>query len=643
MSGTRREIKPIDTILEYSTVSVKQPSSIKTALKLHQLGTLQRALELEVHDFTESEPEKNQIRSQVGVIGDKVGSGKSLVALALVASQPSVPVQKGYHIVTEKSLVTEVLWKPSSDPEVLPLSVIVIPHSIQKQWKEYVEVHTKKEFRVKCLFREASFSDLKEEKMTEMLSNTDLIIVTATMFRSFYEIFHDYKRYRIHRLTELGQTIKPLFFSRFIIDEADSINLPGHRKLDSVFYWFLTSSLQNILNPRGFLKTVPASTYGRGLPYTRSYHEGGISRSGFVMDLFSDFDFTVSRLKHIILKNSDSFIDASFQLEEVEMNTIHCKSPSVLSIIKDLVPDEIINLVASGNIEHAITKISSEKTNQLNLVDVLTKKTQQDLENLHFELEMKQKINYTTEKQKQQTIERVLVRIEETKKMIETITDRARSSVQDECLYCCTDDIQKPTITRCCQKAFCFECITAWLSDHNTCPNCSLTCGVDSLVIIDENQSSQHTLKATNDPEPTIHMKTKLESIRAIIDNNPSGKFLVFAAWDNSFQCVEKELKSVGKEYEIIKGSGGRVHSIVEKFKSPDSNLNVLLLNSKCFGSGLNLENTTDIIIFHKMDTDMEKQVIGRGQRYGRKGKLRVWKLFYDFEESSSVNSVSTV
>ena len=628
-----KEVKPIDTITEYSSVSVKQPSCIKTPLKIHQLGTLQRALELEVHDFTDAVPGENQIRSQIGVIGDKVGSGKSLVALALVASRPIVPIHTGYHYVTEKSLVTEIIWKKTPEPEIIPVSILVIPHGIQKQWKEYVDTHVTKDFRVKCFFRESSFSDLLREKMTEMLSTTDLIIVTATMFCNFYHIVNEYKRYIIQTSIDLGKVAKPLLFSRFIVDEADSINIRGHRKMDSVFYWFLTSSLQNILNPHGVMRTVP-TTYGRG---TRSFYEGGISNNGFIKDMFSDFEFTDSRLRHIIIKNSDALVDASFHLEDIEMHIVQCKSPSVLSIIRDLVPDEIINLVASGNIEHAITRISAEKTNQLNLVDVLTKKTQQDLENLELELDMKQKFNYSCEKQKLQAIEKIQARIGETKKKIETIIERARASITEECLYCCTDTIQKPTVTRCCQKAFCFECITAWLSDHNTCPNCSSTCGVDNLVIINESCTTSSSVEVSVEVvAPDVQMITKLENILTILEKNPSGKFLIFAAWDNTFQCVEKELKSVGKEYEIIKGSGGRVNAIVERYKEKRSSLDVLLLNSQCFGSGLNLENTTDIIIYHKMDADMEKQVIGRGQRYGRIGKLRVWKLFYDFEMPST-------
>jgi SNF2 family DNA or RNA helicase len=60
--------------------------------------------------------------------------------------------------------------------------------------------------------------------------------------------------------------------------------------------------------------------------------------------------------------------------------------------------------------------------------------------------------------------------------------------------------------------------------------------------------------------------------------------------------------------------------------------VNLLAINSRFYGSGLNLENTTDIIMFHKFDSEVEKQVIGRAQRMGREKALKVWYLLYDNE-----------
>jgi SNF2 family DNA or RNA helicase len=85
-----------------------------------------------------------------------------------------------------------------------------------------------------------------------------------------------------------------------------------------------------------------------------------------------------------------------------------------------------------------------------------------------------------------------------------------------------------------------------------------------------------------------------------------------------------------GIVYSKLSGSTGRISNIIKKYD--DGDIPVLLLNAKHFGSGLNLQMTTDIIIFHRMSSDLEKQVIGRGQRLGRTSTLNVTYLCYDNE-----------
>ena len=58
----------------------------------------------------------------------------------------------------------------------------------------------------------------------------------------------------------------------------------------------------------------------------------------------------------------------------------------------------------------------------------------------------------------------------------------------------------------------------------------------------------------------------------------------------------------------------------------------MLLLDAKYCANGINLENTTDIVIYHLMDKDRTEQIIGRGQRPGRIEPLNVWKLCYENE-----------
>jgi hypothetical protein len=68
-------------------------------------------------------------------------------------------------------------------------------------------------------------------------------------------------------------------------------------------------------------------------------------------------------------------------------------------------------------------------------------------------------------------------------------------------------------------------------------------------------------------------------------------------------------------------------------------NAKILLSNSKLFGCGMNFENSTDIIFVHKMDKEMEEQVIGRAQRMGRKTVLNILYLEYENESTFVIPS----
>ena len=57
------------------------------------------------------------------------------------------------------------------------------------------------------------------------------------------------------------------------------------------------------------------------------------------------------------------------------------------------------------------------------------------------------------------------------------------------------------------------------------------------------------------------------------------------------------------------------------------------MLNAVNYGSGLNLQSATDIIIYHELNNELETQVIGRAQRLGRKEGLNVYYLFHENEK----------
>ena len=97
-----------------------------------------------------------------------------------------------------------------------------------------------------------------------------------------------------------------------------------------------------------------------------------------------------------------------------------------------------------------------------------------------------------------------------------------------------------------------------------------------------------------------------------------------------------KNLEKYEIKYAILKGTINRINKIIDDYST--GKIKIILLNSQYFGSGLNLQMTTDLIIYHKLEASIEKQAIGRAQRLGRKTPLNLIYLHYQGEENYYMN-----
>jgi len=109
-------------------------------------------------------------------------------------------------------------------------------------------------------------------------------------------------------------------------------------------------------------------------------------------------------------------------------------------------------------------------------------------------------------------------------------------------------------------------------------------------------------------------------------------KILIFSSTDMSFDRIIRIMRELNIKYADLKGNKYIIQKTLNNFK--EGNINVLLVNIYNYGSGLNLECSTDIIMFHKFDKLIESQVIGRAQRKGRKEKLNIHYLLNENEIS---------
>ena len=696
----------------------EQPKNLTIKLKPHQLAILHRAKYLETNTIDiEIDGYSTKIDVNMGVIGDKVGSGKSFVFLGLLENEINFNrdiyrIQSTYHnhCVRKPPVILQcVSRKKFKQTPALDVNVLVVPLGVINQWKRYIEKDSnikfytiKKWTDLRKLLTEYQLDDLEDipdddskkkrkkknnknrkKKYYNLLSDNqyykfslnrkNLLRHTSSTHPSTFFQNKDYLlklgKLDLNKLSQYKLLlVSPSFYNelsfyfnfddltiqRLCFDEADSLNIPNCQRINCNFTWFITSSLKNIQHPSGwkvpFTRTYP--DYNGNVRTYQSYRrEGGIHNNGFIKSVCQNIE-TWSMRKYMFLQNEEKFIKMSFKLPEMLSHIIFCMNTRNINILNGVVSQEIMNMLNGGDINGAIQRLDIPVKNVSNVIQGATMKLNIELDNLKIELDGKQRKTYSSSNAKKKSIASTQIKIRDIENKIKCIQDRISDT--ECCCICYDDEMTMPTMVKCCQKSMCFECITMTITQTNKCPYCrSQLTTKDLIVMSDENlvveEEEEEEEIELNLPNIKNHSEkySKEDNFKRIVTwivnnrNVKSGelllskmKLLVFSEYSATFnQNYIDTLNTLGLKYNRVKGTVNSINITIDKYKNEDTD--VLFLNSKYFGSGLNLENTTDIIITHKMDSELEKQVIGRAQRVGRETPLNVWKLYYQSEHNS--------
>ena len=65
-----------------------------------------------------------------------------------------------------------------------------------------------------------------------------------------------------------------------------------------------------------------------------------------------------------------------------------------------------------------------------------------------------------------------------------------------------------------------------------------------------------------------------------------------------------------------------------------------MFLNARNMGAGLNIDSATHVVLFHRMSSELEKQIIGRAMRLGRTAPLEVVHLLHENEVGNVISHV---
>lgn len=592
-------------------------SRYKIKLHPHQLTLLQACINFEnekiylknrqhiVDNYNVGD--NDYIRTNMGVIGDKVGSGKSYVILALILENKCISNSQ-----IESYGLNNIFINITSPLETYKTNLLVVPHNLFYQWKKYINnITDNPNFKHKLICRK---KDLQEFILdTKKLNDYDLILVTDTNFKVISNLI-------------LVNNIK---INRLIFDEIDSLNIPNNKKLNSNFYWFITASYTNLLFPRGY------GFYDRKLNiYIRK--ASGLSNKGYVTDLFNNIFYNMKQeFSHLlVLKNDDKYIDESFNIPIPNQYIIECKDPVTAKLLNGIVDKNVLNCLNANNNKGAIELFNSrQKITENNIINIVIEKFVEEINNLDIQIQAYGQMVFNTNEELN-NIERKnrIDRLENKKKdlniKINDIKDRIN---KNNICSICYETIDNKTLVKCCSNTFCFKCINLWLCQNASCPLCKNNLKEDQLYLIqDKEESIKNEIIDSNEMNKEFD---KLQNLEILLRNKKKGsKYLIFSEYDISFERIISIINNDYK-YSYLKGNKYIIQKILKEYKEGD--LDILLVNIHNYGSGLNLENTTDIIMFHKFDANIEEQVIGRAQRFGREDSLNIYYLLNQNEISN--------
>lgn len=592
------------SIINIDDQEINQPKELKLSLFKHQKKAIWKMIEIEnTHKIVRKDINR-ELRTNFGIYSDKVGSGKTLVMATLlnVNKNPS-PAYILPQQVTNHVMVSRIGDNRRNTYFNIKTTLIIVPHGLTNQWENTLikdvglniqKVNTKR--MVSQLINDIkNYIKMESDASSStQIEPIPIILISNTMFRHFNSECYEY--YRVNSLK--------IKWNRIIIDEPHTFVLPGN-SLKSDFCWFVCATPNDILySNRQWLRYIMGGEY---------YYE------------------RMNPNELAVIKSENHVIEQSLRLPPYIENFIKCKAPTYLfdRRIRNNLPTEALARLHANDVMGAMEILNINAKSESSILDSLIENYKNRVHNEKLEITRLMQIRNINESDRRDRIQRHEGKVREFENKIKSITERV--TISENCPIC-LDSVSDPrAITNCCHKSFCFECILMGLkASNNRCPMCKSNIHTNSLHI----ESAVHIdkkIKLDNNPK-TPKLLSKTDTILKMIKNmDENSRYLIFSEYDNSFQRISYKLSEAMIPFKVLKGSVDEQQKNIKKYESGE--IKILMLNANNFGAGLNLQKTTNIIIYHQFRTeDLKTQVIGRAQRIGRQTPLNVHYLEYEVQ-----------
>lgn len=586
----------------------EQPHKIKTKLKAHQLACLYKAMHMEQNGNIDYETSKKitvgmkdinkiSVKTNIGILGDIVGYGKTITALSIIANSDinkihinntmSVSVCNPYNY-SYLSYTTDNQNIIRND-NIINSTLVIVPRGpVYVQWEKTLKENTTLKYlcieNLKFIKNKLPESKSSLQDIKKYFESYDVVLIKNTTLESFIS---QYSSILCHDNIEKIPFIKR--WKRIMIDEIhDLCNCIPLMYYD--YLWLISGTHESLLYS------------------IRSY-------KSILFHMKDSLSYETINL--ILVKGSRDFVRNSFKIPLPNEKIYVCRMHSRMNIIKNFVCASILEKINANDIYGAIKDLGGKADTQTNVVELVSNDLMREISNKERERDYIESLDISIEN-KTLRIKTIDFDIAMKKDKLKNLQDRINEINSKSCSICMYD-IEHPIMLEC-THSYCAACIIQWLNKNINCPECRHVIDTEKMISI-MNDKDIHKLKNEK--------KSKLDTLIDIIKNKPEGRYLVFSQFDSGFGEIARTMSNNDIVSSELKGNTSHMMNVLNKFKSGE--INVILLNTNFAGSGIDISIATDVIIFHSMGL-AKHQAIGRAQRIGRTDILNIHYLCYEHE-----------
>jgi SNF2 family DNA or RNA helicase len=641
MSSAENNTLTYDIELDGNSMRCGQPSKIKKILKPHQLACLYKAIYMEnIGTITyknrdvslrNNNPRTIKISTNIGIIGDIVGYGKTLTALSIIAHNSldkihinstkvhSFHSNKAYNYFTAE---TDNLSLPNQDNMINSTLIIVPRGPVYVQWEKTLKDATDLKYiaieDLNFIKKNLPPFTNNERDIIDYFNQFDVVLIKNTTLDRLLD-YYNYPAAIKHFIYK---------WKRIMIDECHDI-INKIEIFDYLFIWLISGTYFNMCN------RISSPSY------SQYYNIKDILREDYI--------------NYILVKCDKDFVKESFKIPPIIEYYHLCKMSKYLKIIKKYINSSILDKINANDISGAIKDLGGKNETEEGIATLICADMNKNLSNKQKEREYISGLDILEENKanRLKTIDNEITIIEgKIKDLTERITE-----INSKICSICLDNVSQPIILEC-THIFCGSCLFKFLNSphsnsqhsqhshasHNAinkrCPDCR------AEIRSTENLTAIVSIKneITNEIAPPVcegiskigkGILNKEDTLLEIIKNKPDGKFIVFSRVD-VFTNIIKLLVSNGITFAELKGNTSHMMNVLKDFKN--GVINVILLTTQYAGYGIDINYATDVIIFHSMAVD-KQQAIGRAQRVGRTNNLVVHNLCFEHELEDNIQS----